>query len=445
MFGFIKRILGGERPPAAASGGPGSQGLAPPAAVPQAAPAPTAPPVVLQRDEMIDARTRIAGYRFGVRRPDGDGIPDAATVLDTLSANHVATFAERRLALISLRPEDWHAHYFRPLIGPHTVFLLQLSATPGHGSDWRETAALMRSAGARVALPVAGLGGEPHVAAEACDFLLLDFPAYTLANFERAVEGLAATCPRLGLIADNVGRWPEFRYCTAHGVSYCLGPFTTGQDEEQQSGEIGQSRLVLIEMLNLLRQEADLSDIAQVAKRDPGVVVKLVGMANSPMLGLTQAVTSIDQAIMVLGREQLYRWLSIAMFRSGAASPRDEVLLELALARGRFLEALGQDRHDKAACDELFLLGLLSLLDALLGVPMHTVVEKIHLSPALRDVLLSSDGPLGRYLMLAIAVEKGQAAQVAHLAEQLGFSLGAIEAASVEAIAWAEEAAQVGG
>jgi len=147
---------------------------------------------------------------------------------------------------------------------------------------------------------------------------------------------------------------------------------------------------------------------------------------------------------MVLGREQLYRWLSIGMFRTGASSPRDEVLLELALARGRFLEILGQENLAKPECDELFLLGLLSLLDSLLGLPMSAVVEKIHLSPDLKAVLLSSSGPLGRYLMLAIAVEKGNIGNVARLAGQLGYPLELIESASIEAIRWAEEAVNLG-
>jgi EAL and modified HD-GYP domain-containing signal transduction protein len=145
---------------------------------------------------------------------------------------------------------------------------------------------------------------------------------------------------------------------------------------------------------------------------------------------------------MVLGREQLYRWLAIGMFRVGSASPRDEVLLELALARGRFLEVLGKENHSKLECDELFLLGLLSLLDCLLGVPMTKVTEQINLSPALKEVLLSSSGPLARYLMLVIAREKGNLANITRLSEQLGYSLDAVEAASAEAILWAEAAVQ---
>jgi EAL and modified HD-GYP domain-containing signal transduction protein len=128
------------------------------------------------------------------------------------------------------------------------------------------------------------------------------------------------------------------------------------------------------------------------------------------------------------------------MFRAGSASPRDEVLLELALARGRFLEVLGQEKHSKLECDEFFLLGLLSLLDSLLGLPMKAVVARLNLLPVLTEALVDSSGPLARYLMLAIAVEKGHVPNVTRLAEQLGFSLEAIESASLDAIGWAEEA-----
>jgi len=131
------------------------------------------------------------------------------------------------------------------------------------------------------------------------------------------------------------------------------------------------------------------------------------------------------------------------LFRAGSTSPRDEVLLEMALGRGRFLEVLGQDKHSKLERDELFLLGLLSLLDCLLGIPMSAVVERVHLSPALKEVLLNNSGPLGRYLLLAIAVEKGSVQNTSRLAEQLGYSLEAVETASLEAIGWAEEATRL--
>jgi len=444
MFGFIKRLTG-RQAPALVNDDPFGRDLVPPASVPQSVPTPQreVPPAVLQRDEIIDARTRIAGYRFAARLPGSPNESNARVTHEVLCSNNVAAFAERRLALIPIGIQDWHRFDYRPLIGVHTVFLLDPPADPEQVGPWQEVAASIRLAGARVAMNSVDISNNRELIRESADLLLIDFPAYALPNLERAVKALKREQPKLELIAENVSRWPEHRLCISLGVAYSMGAFTTCSDEEDQSGEISQSRLVLIEMLNLLRQDADLGDIANIAKRDPGVALKLVAIANSPILALSQAVTSIEQAIMVLGREQLYRWLSMAMFRAGAGSPRDEVLLEIALARGRFLELAGRNRHTKAECDEFFLVGLLSLLDSLLGVPMARIVERLQLSDAIKAVLLHSDGPLGRYLMLAIAVEKGRVENVARLADLLGIPLMDIELASTEALAWADDAVRL--
>lgn len=441
MFDFIKRLIG-ERPPARISDDPfgRERGMraapAPSPSVPSAPP----PPAVLQRDEIIDARTRICGYRFSARRPDAASPSDAGATLAVLRANNVAALAQRRLALIPIGARDWLDLDLRPLIGPRTAFLLKFPEGTQQGDLWRDAAVAIRAAGARLALPDADTAGDRALLREHADMVLLDFPSYSLPNFERAVTVLRRGLPQAELIAENVGNWPEHRYCASLGVAYCLGPFTTGPDEERPSGEISQSRLVLIEMLNLLRREADMGDLVRTAKRDPAVAVKLVAMANSPLFSLSQSVSGIEQAIMLLGREQLYRWLAVGLFRAGPGMPRDEVLLELALARGRFLELLGAGRPSGAEPDELFMLGLLSLLDSLLGVPMARVVERLHLSAALRDVLLKSEGPLGHYLLLALAAEKGRADQVSRLAERLAIPLQDIQAASSAALIWAEEA-----
>lgn len=441
MFGFIKRLIGGNTSPKRnadpVEAAPTKE--SPPTNTEAPTPARNTSPVIIQREEIIDEKTRICGYRFSAHSPDSPRLAEARETLDALAHCYVAAFAERRLALINLPAKDWSALDFQRLVGRNTAFILPLPQTAEDQATWSSSASMIKQAGARIAIAAHEILGQ-HAPGDLVDYIFIDFSAYSLNLLEQTIKTLKARFPQASLIAENISRWPEQRYCIAHGISCCMGPFTTAQDEQQQSGEISQSRLVIIEMLNGLRQDADLTDIAQVAKRDPGVVVKLIAMANSPMLGLSQSVTSIDQAIMILGREQLYRWLSIGMFRMDEGSPRDDVLLELALTRGRFLEIIGHIQHGKKECDELFLLGLLSLLDILLRVPMSTVVQRINLSNALSEVLLSSSGPLGRYLLLIIAMEKGHGENVARLAAQLEIPLDAIETASGEAQIWAENA-----
>lgn len=396
-------------------------------------------PAIVQRDEIIDAKTRIAGYRFAARFADRPEKPDPRATIAVLAESRLKNFAEHRLALIPLAIEDWPNYDWRTLIGPHTAFEIVAPRTATEA--WLASAQEIRAAGAKIALGQI----DPHRDAPLLDslasYVVLDFAAYPLSGFEKIVAGLRSAHPSLQIIADNIGSWPERRLVLALGVGFCLGEFTTLPDEEQQNEDISPSRLVLIEMLNLLRRDADQAELVAVAKRDPAVAMQLVGMANSPVFGVGSAITSVDQAIVLLGREPLYRWLAIAIFRTGSGSARDATLLELALARGRFLELIGQNRLAKRECDELFLVGLLSLMDTLLGIPMARLLARIKLPAALADVLLRSEGPWGRYLLLAIAVEKGRVTQVTNLASLLQIPPAEIEAASIASLDWAAEAA----
>jgi EAL and modified HD-GYP domain-containing signal transduction protein len=189
-------------------------------------------------------------------------------------------------------------------------------------------------------------------------------------------------------------------------------------------------------MLNLLRRDADPEALEEVAKRDPGVAVKLIEIANSPMAGLARPVASLQQAFLILGRDALYRWLSLGIFRAGG-DPRDETLLELALNRARFLELIAQRCNARA--DELFLVGLFSLLDSLLGIPMTEVVGRMQLPAAVSQVLLRSEGPYGQFLRLALLAERGRDEQIVQIAGSIGVEADEIAVCRCVAFLWTQE------
>ncbi len=392
---------------------------------------------MVQRDEMLDAKSRIAGYRFVVRRIGSTLTPTLGETVAALRAENVAVFAQRRVALLPVTASDSYRPEYRQFIAPNAYFLV---ASPAAGEDWgawREAVESLKAAGGKVAIDDAAVAERSALAL--ADICLLDFRSYTLENFERLLRRLVRSESPLPVAADGLSAWAEHRLCLDRGATYSLGGFAASPEEASSGNQLNQSRLVLIEMLNLLRRDAELTEIAEVAKRDPGVAVKVVAMANAPVMGLSSKVGSLDQAMMVLGRATLYRWLSVSMFRAGSGGGRDEALLEMALWRARFLELVAAGRS-KSECDELFLVGLFSLLDSLLGMPMAQVVERMTLPEKVCEVLLSSSGPYGRYLMLAIVFEKGRAEQIERLIEGLGISTECVTGASVEARAWAEAA-----
>jgi EAL and modified HD-GYP domain-containing signal transduction protein len=316
----------------------------PAASVVRPAAAPRPPPAIVQRDEIIDGRARIAGYRFIARTLNSGVAPSAPASVAALHADNLPAFAERRLAIVPLDVADWQSADFRTLCAPHTTFLL--TAAAGDDQRWRQTAAEIRAAGGRIAV-AAGASGAQALLGSA-DLVLVDFRAYSLPAFEQLIKALLGARPAPAIAADGIGSWAEHRLCQAMGVGYSLGGFAATPEGQDHGEQLTQSRLVLIDMLNLLRREADLVELSALAKRDPGIAVKVVAMANSPLSGLTNPVASLEQAMLVLGRATLYRWLSLAMFRSGDGGGRDEALLELALFRGRLLELLARvSRREK--------------------------------------------------------------------------------------------------
>ncbi|MDP2827119.1 MAG: HDOD domain-containing protein [Sulfuricellaceae bacterium] len=397
---------------------------------------------IVQRDEILDSHSRIAGYRFTVQKLDSNKLPDTALTISALRADNLAIFAERRLALVPLTIENWKDGDFQQFIAPNTTFLVSTPSTGSSSVDWIQTIQEIKAAGGRVALDDAGATNP--AAMTIANLMLLDFRSYSLENLERLAKRVIASHPSLSLAVDGISTWPEHRLCQSWGVRYSLGGFATANDEEDKSDKLNQSRLVLLEMLNLLRCGADLSRVSEVSKRDPGVAVKIVEMANSPIMGLTSHVASLEQAMMVLGRETLYRWLSVSMFRTGNTSGRDAALLELALWRAHFLELLASEIRPKQECDELFLVGLLSLLDILFGMSMDHALKKMNLPEVVTEVLLKSAGPYAQFLMLTMAMEKGRGEQVVRIAADLGIAPEKLEQHSGSARIWVEAALNLG-
>jgi EAL and modified HD-GYP domain-containing signal transduction protein len=385
---------------------------------------------------MIDERLRIGGFSFSLDRLTA--APTSAQRVEALQRENVVQLAQRRTVLLPLELADWQTAGYADLIAPHTLFLLTAAPVADAVAEWLEELAAVRASGARLALSSLLIERVPAALAQA-DAVVVRVADYSLEGFERTVQRLRTQYPALLTIADGVTSWPAYRFCKHLGVAFCIGPFAEEAECSDQEN-IGESRLVIIEMLNLLRREADMSELVAVAKRDPSVTLQLITMVNSPAAGLSSPIASLDQAILVLGRESLYRWLSLSMFRAGGNDGLDEALLAIALRRGRFLELLGQENRPKNESDELFLVGMFSLLDCLLRMPMDKVLQRVTLPEPVAQVLLRNEGPYGRYLMLAMGVEKERFDLAARLLGELGLTAEALPQASQQARQWADAA-----
>jgi EAL and modified HD-GYP domain-containing signal transduction protein len=389
---------------------------------------------------VIDARNRLCGYRFTPQAAGAGGVVQEPVFFKALEEARIVQFAERRKAFVPMGMDAVVFNRHAALVAPNAYFVLDEREANGDHPKLEGRLLAIRGAGGRTG--VAGFSPAMSTAhfLAVTDLVVLHMSDPDFLRVPAAISALRRTRPAIEIAIEGVETWAERRLCATWGVDYCLGGFLVTADREEKEAVLDQGRLAAVDMLNLLRGDAELSELAEVAKRDPGVTYQLLRWANSPAMGMATAITSLQQAIVMLGREQLCRWLMVSMFRHGRHRERDESLLELALTRAHFLETVPVPGLSREQRDELFLVGLMSVFDALLSMPMEKVLSHMQLSKAVHDVLLRSEGPYGRYLMLALTLERGTPEQMATRSMAMGVDLQALEMARQSAFDWAQEA-----
>ena len=242
------------------------------------------------------------------------------------------------------------------------------------------------------------------------------------------------------LLGEKVENQEIANQCIALNFHMLQG-FYFAKPEVISGKSIDSSKLSLLKLMLLVVKEGDIAEIENELKYQPGLSYNLLRMVNSAGTGLQCKVNSIKRAIMILGRKQLQRWVQILLYaakqKEGNSS---DALMQLASVRGKLLESIAiADRpHDKNHQDRAFMVGVLSLLDTLLAMPMTEIVSKLSIQKDMSEALLSRRGYLGRQLALIEAHEKGDAAAVKTMLAETGFlSLSEFMRMEMEATAWA--------
>ena len=195
---------------------------------------------------------------------------------------------------------------------------------------------------------------------------------------------------------------------------------------------------VVLELLRLVRDYADLQKIELTLRRDPALAFKLLRLVNSAAFNLPVQITSFQHAVMMLGYKKLNRWLSLLLAtasREANALP----LMHASIRRGIFLESIGANaNHGAEVRDELFITGAFSLLDHITGAPFDRLFELISLSDTIVEAVLHRTGPYGPYLTLIEAIERSDPLTVRRQAEYLAIPIAACNDALLKSLAAAQ-------
>jgi c-di-GMP phosphodiesterase len=180
-------------------------------------------------------------------------------------------------------------------------------------------------------------------------------------------------------------------------------------------------------------------ELADLFKADVTLSYRLLRYLSMAGVGHGRKAQSIQDAVMLLGSNELHRWLCVLLADSGS-SPIARALHETALARGRLLELLALRRQEPAP-EGLFVLGAFSLLDLLLDVPLEAALALAPLPEPLIDALIAESGPWRPYLDVALALEACDAERVDTACARLQLSRDEVVTLSEQATRWSNEAA----
>lgn len=237
-------------------------------------------------------------------------------------------------------------------------------------------------------------------------------------------------------VARHIANWHDYDACVSLGFDLLAGPFYLISRPDSASKGLNTSQALIVQLLEMVRKNADVRQIEVVLKRDPVVSYKLLRYINSAGFGLGCEIESLRHAVQVLGYTPLYRWLSLLLATAGT-SKSAQLLMRTAITRGRLVELLGDSFLPKAETENLFVAGLFSLLDQLLGLSMAEVLDKVQLPEAMSQALLAREGIYGDFLALAEACERNSGC-AGRLAASLQIEAAQVSQKHLAALAWAQ-------
>ena len=409
----------------------------------------------VRREAILDRTEKIAGYEFSLlmtlktrlqRRGGMAKRAYDAALVTRLELHGVTSLLGHRLAFVCLSVESLSNALIDKLPPQNTVLILE---TGQQVTDWDGIAVRL----AELKQKGFSYGLRIHDAADTVcplignlDFIQIDITAFdgidlqTLASELKNKKPGGTSPPRL--VARDVQSHDDFQFCDKCGFDLFQGPFITSRESLRPvSG--GVNRMAVLPILNMVRSDQSFALIAGQLKNEPTLTYKLLRYLNSPAMGLQQPIDSLTQALVLIGREKFYRWMSLLLFDFANPSYRERSLAERALTRGRTLELLAGKGRIPNARDHLFLIGLFSLLDVALGRPLPELLEQATLPDAVRDALLGKAGAYADALALAVLGEADATTlpdQMAQALERCGIADTAYTPAAAEALVWANQA-----
>lgn len=228
--------------------------------------------------------------------------------------------------------------------------------------------------------------------------------------------------------------WSQGNACSLSSAEFLLARNSNGSRADM-------TRIKLLEMLALIAEDADTGALENIFRQEPKLSYSLLRLVNSAAIAPRSPITSFAQAINLLGRRQLQRWLQLLVYADPNNGHHPNPLLQKAAARGHLMEQLAPLLVPQPEAENLedaaFMIGAFSLLDVLLNMSMGEILQQLPLARPVHLALAEQSGPLGKLLQAIRSADSRDLAAAGKALEQTGLSGESHLDAQLAAYSWA--------
>lgn len=267
------------------------------------------------------------------------------------------------------------------------------------------------------------------------DIIKFDFRATKPDEIKEIIKKISRE--KLQLLAEKVETYEEFETALGMGFEYFQGYFFS-KPEVLKGKDISSAQMNMLEiMAEINKPDFQFKKLEEIITRDVSISYKLMRYMNSAYFRRAAKISSIKDAIVLLGEKGIKNFLSLITMTRLAENKPDE-LIRSSIIRAKFCELAGAICRCGMDTSELLTMGLFSSIDAILDDTMENLMIKLPLSDQLKTALVNKDGNLSNYLELAIAYDKGDWDKVSECSKDIGIDDNELPKIFFEAINWAD-------
>jgi len=392
------------------------------------------------RQPIFDLGQRVFGYELLFRSNLEDVFrhtdPDQATsIIDAFFLFNISTLTDGKKAFINFNRKTLLKEY--AFLIPKESIVVEILETIDPDSEVIKACRKLKQKGYLLAMGDFVYGERYAPLMDLTDFIKINF--LSTSDEERRSRFEASGPLGIRLLAEKVETSESFSEALEIGYPYFQGNFFC-RPSIIKGKDIPGFKLHYLQILQAIHHpEMDFSRLEETIKQEVSLSYKLLRYINSAFFGLTHKVNSIRHALALLGEKEIKKWVSLVVLAIiGQDKPAD--LAVHAITRAKFCETLAShvDLGDQA--DDLFLVGMFSLIDAFLDRPISEILNEIPIGDEIKGAILGEENRLGEVYEYVLSYEKGNWARLTEQQTKLGINESLPPQLYVKALKWAQDA-----